>query len=33
MVNQRLPYGILYRFSVKPDSFSFKPESEWIKVD
>lgn len=33
MVNQRLPYGVIYRFNVKPDSFSFKPEGGWIKVD
>jgi hypothetical protein len=33
MVNQRLPYGVIYRFSVKPDSFSFKPEGGWMKVE
>src|SRR5262249_10345776 len=31
--NQRVPVGRIYRFSVKGDQFSFKPETDWIKVD
>jgi hypothetical protein len=33
MVNQRLPYGVVYRFAVTKDSFSFKPAANWIKVE
>jgi len=33
MVNQRLPYGVIYRFNVTKDSFSFKPAADWVKVD
>jgi branched-chain amino acid transport system substrate-binding protein len=33
MVNQRLPYGILYRFNVKEKDFSFEPAMDWIKLD
>jgi branched-chain amino acid transport system substrate-binding protein len=33
LARQRLPYGIIYRFSVKEGSFSFKPETGWIRVD
>jgi branched-chain amino acid transport system substrate-binding protein len=30
---QRMPIGRLYRFSVSADKFSFKPETDWIKLD
>jgi branched-chain amino acid transport system substrate-binding protein len=30
---QRLPVARIYRFSVKADSFSFKPETDWTKLD
>lgn len=33
MVNQRLPYGVVYRYSVGKDSFSFKPAADWMKVE
>lgn len=33
LARQRLPYGIIYRFNVKEGSFSFKPETDWIRVD
>lgn len=33
LAKQRLPVGRIYRFSVKTDSFSFKPETDWIKLD
>jgi branched-chain amino acid transport system substrate-binding protein len=33
LAKQRLPVGRIYRFSVKADSFSFKPETDWIKLD
>jgi len=33
MVDQRLPYGVVYRFSVSKESFSFKPAVDWVKVD
>jgi branched-chain amino acid transport system substrate-binding protein len=29
----RVPYGVLYRYSVKDKDFSVAPASEWIKVD
>jgi branched-chain amino acid transport system substrate-binding protein len=30
---QRMPIGRIYRFSVSADKFSFKPETDWIKLD
>jgi branched-chain amino acid transport system substrate-binding protein len=33
LAKQRLPVGRIYRSSVKADSFSFKPETDWIKLD
>jgi branched-chain amino acid transport system substrate-binding protein len=33
LARQRLPYGIIYRFNVKEGSFSFKPETNWLRVD
>ena len=30
---QRMAVGRLYRFSVSADKFSFKPETDWIKLD
>jgi branched-chain amino acid transport system substrate-binding protein len=33
MVNQRLPVGVIYRYSVSKDSFSFKPVGGWSKVE
>jgi hypothetical protein len=33
MVNQRLPVGVIYRYSVSKGSFSFKPVGNWSKVE
>ena len=30
---QRLPIGRIYRFSVTADKFSFKPETDWTRLD
>jgi branched-chain amino acid transport system substrate-binding protein len=31
--NQRLPYGVIYRFNVSADKFSFEPATDWIRVE
>lgn len=33
LVNQRLPYGVVYKFNVSKDKFSFEPATKWLKVD
>jgi hypothetical protein len=31
-VQSRVPYGIIFRFHVKPDSFSITRETDFIKI-